>query len=313
MSKVETLINVLRDKRHGRIKTAVFYNLINLGLFSFLSDRKFLQLAYKVLMEEPLDLQNPKTFNEKLQWLKLYDRKREYTSMVDKLRAKDYVSNILGSEYIIPTLAVWDNPETIELEGLPEKFVIKTNNGSGGNDVIVCKDKSALNLKDVRHSMQRSLKTNTYRTLREWPYKDIEPKIFAEEYVVDNGKELHDYKFFCFHGTVVCFKVDFNRWEGHRANYYSPDLQLIPYGEVICPPDFSQTPPIPENIGEMIIIAEKLSYGHPFMRVDLYNVNGKIYFGEMTFYPASGLSPFTDKKFDLLLGKLLKVPFETHE
>ncbi len=312
MSKIDTFIKILRDKRHGRMKTAVFYNLVNIGFFSYLSDKHFLKLAYRVLMGDTLNLKSPQTFNEKLQWLKLYDRKSEYTRMVDKLQAKDYVSKILGSEYIIPTLAVWDKPECIEFEGLPEKFVIKTNNGSGGNDVIVCKDKSVLKLKDVRHSMQRSLKKNTYRTLREWPYKNIEPAIFAEKYMTDSGEELHDYKFFCFHGTVACFKVDFNRWEDHKANYYSRDLQLIPYGEVICPPDFSQKPPIPDNISEMITVAEKLSSGHPFMRIDLYNINGKIYFGEMTFYPASGLSPFTDKKFDLLLGKLLKVPFETH-
>ena len=307
MSKLGTFKKLLRDNPH-KIWTAFFYNLVNLGVFSCLSDEEFLKLAYRVLMGEPLDFHNPQTFNEKLQWLKLYDRNPQYTIMVDKLRAKEYVSNILGSEYIIPTLDVWDKPESIDLDELPNKFVIKTNNGSGGNDVIVCKDKSTLRLKEVRRLMHKSLRTNTYRTLREWPYKNIEPAIFAEKYMTDNGEELHDYKFFCFHGTVACFKVDFNRWENHKANYYSPDLRLIPYGEVFCPPDFGQTPPIPDNIDEMITVAEKLSSGYPFMRVDLYNIKGKIYFGEMTFYPASGLSPFTDKKFDLQLGNLLKLP-----
>ena len=308
MSKYKTFVDILFH-RPGMLVEAVFDNLCRNGVFNRLSDKAFLSLAYRIHLKEKLNLENPKTFNAKLQWLKINDHNPVYTSMVDKLQAKEYVKSVLGPEYVIPTLKVWDSPEQITTESLPSQFVIKTSNGSGGSDVIVCTDKASFNIKEVQHRMKKSLKKNVYKSLREWPYKSIQAKIFAEKFMADSGEELHDYKFFCFDGTVACFKVDFNRWSGHRANYYSPDLQLIPYGEVVCPPDFTQKPPIPDNINEMIKVAEKLSASFPFMRVDLYNIKGKIYFGEMTFYPASGFGPFTDKKFDYMLGYLLKVPF----
>ena len=308
MSKYKTFLDLLFH-RPGRLVEAAFDNLCRIGFFNRLDDKAFLSLAYRIHMKAKLDLDNPQTFNAKLQWLKLYDHNPNYTGMVDKIQAKEYVKMVLGPNYVIPTLKVWDSPEQITIESLPDQFVIKTSNGSGGSDVIVCTDKALVNIKYVQRRMKKSLKKNVYKSLREWPYKDIQAKIFAEQFMTDSGEELHDYKFFCFHGTVACFKVDFNRWVGHRANYYTPDLQLIPYGEVVCPPDFTQKPPIPANINEMIKVAEKLSANYPFMRVDLYNVCGKIYFGEMTFYPASGFGPFTDKKFDYILGYMLKVPF----
>lgn len=309
MSKLSTVKKLIQNNPRG-ILVAIFNNLVDLKVFSFLPDVPFLKLAFRVSMGERLHLDAPKTFNEKLQWLKLFDRNPQYTDMVDKLTAKAYVKKILGSEFVIPTLKVWETLEQIDLSSLPKSFVIKTNNGSGGNDVIVCRDKNKLNKNKVQDLMKKSVKVNTYTTLREWPYKNIVPKVFAEEFIADTGEELHDYKFFCFRGKAACFKVDFNRWEDHRANYYSPDLKLLPFGEVVCPPDFLQAPPIPKNIAEMITVAEKLSSGFPFMRVDLYNVHGKIYFGEMTFYPASGLGPFTDKKYDYWLGGLLELPYD---
>lgn len=312
MSKFTTLKKLLRGNPHD-IWVAVFYNLVNMRLFCFLPDEVFLKLAFRVILGEKLNLHTPQTFNEKLQWLKLNDRNPIYTCLVDKLRAKEYVKKVLGPDFVIPTLEIWDNPNQITTNHLPNSFVIKTNNGSGGNDVIVCRNKNEIDLKRVRGSMKHSMRTNTYETLREWPYKNIKPVVFAESYLSDKDGELHDYKFFCFHGKVACFKVDFGRWTEHRANYYSTNLQLIPYGETICPPDYSQKPYLPENIGEMISVAEKLSAGFPFMRVDLYNVHGKIYFGEMTFYPASGLGSFTDITFDYILGGLLKVPFEKND
>lgn len=273
-----------------------------------LSDRLYIRINYRLLMGYWPDLDSPKTFNEKLQWLKLYDRKPIYTQMVDKVSAKEYVRGIVGNDHIIPTIAVYEDFEQIDFSALPNQFVMKCSHDSGG--VIVCRDKSLLNYAKAKQVLVKGLKTQFYPITREWPYKDVRPQIIIEKYMVDeSGYELKDYKFFCFSGQVKFFKIDFDRETNHRANYYDRDLNLLPFGESHYPPDPQRNAQIPSNIKEMIIIAEKLSDNHPFLRVDLYNINGKVYFGELTFFPASGVGAFTDQEWDVKIGEMLFLPF----
>lgn len=259
-----------------------------------------------------LHLKNPKSFNEKLQWLKIYDYKPEYTKLVDKLAVKNYVESRVGDEYIIPTLAVWDSVEDIDWDSLPNQFVLKTTHGGGGCGVIVCSDKTKFDKIKAKNKLKKSMRTNAGQTYREKPYLNVPRKIIAEKYIADqvisnseNSADLRDYKFFCFNGKVKFFKIDFGRFVEHHANYYSPKGDLLPFGEVACQPDISHVENMPNNLSEMIRLAETLSANYKFLRVDLYNVNGKIFFGELTFYPAAGMGTFIPEEWDEKLGNLL--------
>ena len=421
---------------------------------SLIPDKVFLSLKYRKNFGRFPDWKNPKTFNEKLQWLKLYNRRPEYTIMVDKVKAKDYVAGIIGEEHIIPTLGVWDDPEDIDFDSLPNQFVLKCNHNSS-TGMYICRDKSKMDVEKVKAGLRKGLKQNFYLCGREWPYKNVKRRIIAEAYIAphepgapkdltdykfycfdgtpklvmvaggrysgdkrfgyydtewkpvnitwgaprpdveferpadlddmlriasklsanlpharidlyninghvyfgeitffdssgceritpdsydtvmgewlklpDNQQckkkggviikivdgdvtvvpmsrdndELKDYKFFCFNGKVMCFKIDFGRFVEHHANYYAPDGDLLPFGEVVYPPVYEHKETIPDNLDDMIEIAERLSRGLPFLRVDLYNMNGHIYFGELTFFPNSGMGAFTDEAWDKRLG-----------
>ena len=276
--------------------------------FTFcLSDKQYLKALFMYRFGYSLDLKNPKTFCEKLQWLKLYDRKPEYARMVDKYEVKKYVADKIGNEYIIPTLGVWDAPEDIEWEELPNQFVLKTTHGGGGNGVIVCKDKTKLDIKAVCKQLHKSLSSDLYKTFREWPYKNVSKRIIAESFLASPSGELKDYKFFCFNGKVKCFKIDFGRFVEHHANYYSPAGQLLPFGEKGLEPDPNHIEIMPENLNEMISLAEQLSDGFKFLRVDLYNIKGKIYFGELTFYPAAGLGELVPDEWNEKIGGFINI------
>lgn len=270
-----------------------------------------IKLRYFRKMGKWLDFDNPVTFNEKLQWLKAYDHKPLYTSFADKLAVKDIIADKIGDEYIIPTLAVYERSEDIDWNTLPERFVLKCTHDSG--TVIVCKDRNQFNKKAALKKLNKRLKRNYYSHTREWPYKDIKPRIIAETYIEDTqgSGELKDYKFFCFNGKVKCFKVDFDRFTDHRANYYDRDGALLPFGEAVCPPDHNRTDSLPANLEQMIFLAEKLAENIPFLRVDFYNSNGSIYFGELTFFPASGVGRFVPDKWDEILGGWIKLPTHT--
>lgn len=259
-----------------------------------------------------LHLKNPKSFNEKLQWLKIYDYKPEYTKLVDKLAVKNYVESRVGDEYIIPTLAVWDSVADIDWDSLPNQFVLKTTHGGGGCGVIVCSDKTKFDKIKAENKLKKSMRTNAGQTYREKPYLSVPRKIIAEKYIADqvisnseNSADLRDYKFFCFNGKVKFFKIDFGRFVEHHANYYSPKGDLLPFGEVACQPDINHVENMPSNLSEMIRLAETLSANYKFLRVDLYNVNGKIFFGELTFYPAAGMGTFIPEEWDEKLGNML--------
>lgn len=272
------------------------------------SDKLFLKLKFRLVMGQQLDLKNPKTFNEKLQWLKLYNRKPEYTIMVDKFAVKEYVAKIIGEEYIIPTLGVWNSVDEIDWDALPNQFVLKTTHGGGGGGVVICKNKKTFDKDNAKKKLQNSLNCDIYLNFREWPYKSVIKRVIAEQYMTDESTvELKDYKFFCFNGKVRCFKVDFDRYINHKANYYDRNAKLLPFGETCCMPDFTRQFEKPRNFDKMVDIAETLSEGIPFVRIDLYNAEGNIYFGEITFFPAAGMGKFEPKEWDETLGELIRL------
>lgn len=279
----------------------LFMTLGHRGFFNWMSDERYLKIAYRISMGKKLDLVHPKTFNEKLQWLKLYNRKPEYTQMVDKQGAKEYVERILGKDYIIPTLGIWNNPDEIPFETLPNQFVLKCTHDSGG--VIICHDKSHLGIEEAKKKLRSCLGNSYFWGSREWPYKNVRPRIISEKYMVDeSGTELKDYKFFCFGGKVKMFKIDYDRFVCHHANYYDIDCKQFHFGEVDFPCEYGKEMHFPANLNEMIEKAEILSKGIPFVRIDFYNINGRIYFGEITFFPTSGFGKWTTDQCDIELG-----------
>lgn len=272
-----------------------------------MSDERFLRMIYYIKFHRPLNLKDPQTFNEKLQWLKLHDHKPGYTMFVDKYLVKDYVASVIGERYIIPTLGVWDNPEEIDWENLPEQFVLKTNHDGGNFGVVVCKDKSTFDKAKAIKRLKASLERNVFKYGREWPYKNVKRKVFAEQYLEDeSAKDLPDYKFFCFDGEVKALFIGTERQSGDvKFDYFDEDfnhLDIIQHH-----PMSGKTIPKPSNFEEMKKIAQQLSKGIPHVRVDLYNVNGKIYFGEMTFYHHGGMVPFHPEHWDKDFGDWIKL------
>lgn len=255
-------------------------------------------------MKEKLNLKNPKTFNEKLQWLKLNDRKFEYTKMVDKFEAKEYVRKIIGDEYIIPTIGIYDNFNQINFSKLPKQFVMKCTHDSGS--VIICKDKKKLNIEETKDKMQSALKKNYYYLSREWPYKNVKPRILVEKYIEDiKSNELKDYKIMCFNGSAKYIFTCTERFskEGLKVTFFDLNWQRMPFTRHY-PASIKQIER-PKNLKKMIEFAEKLSQNIPFLRVDFYEVNGTLYFGELTFYPGAGFEEFTPKEYDRILGDMI--------
>lgn len=272
---------------------------------SFLPDELYLKLQFRAQMGKKLNLENPKTFNEKLQWLKLHDRKPQYTIMVDKYLAKKYIADKIGEEYIIPTLGVWNSADDIDFGQLPEQFVLKCNHNSGG--LVICTDKSKLNITKAKEKLSKALKKNFFPMGREWPYKDVQRKIIAEKFMVDeSGTELKDYKIFCFNGKAEYVEVDFNRFVEHKLNPYDFDWNPLNFCDT-SKNDYTANIPKPKRLEEMKRIAEELSKDIPFLRVDFYSIFDKIYVGELTLYPGSGWIQFDPKSTDEKYGKLLKL------
>ena len=267
-------------------------------------DELYIKMRYRIEMGRKLDFNKCRTMNEKLQWLKINNRYPEMTDIVDKIKVKKIISKMIGSQYVVPTLKVWDSADDInicDIARLPEKFVIKTNHSGGNTGVIICKDKSKLDLIALRKKLDISMQTDIYQSLREWPYKNVERRIFAEEYLGDN---IVDYKFYCFDGYVDSVMLCLGRQSAQHTKFYffNKDWKLCRYNKSgkEAPADF--TLPKPYGMDKMFEIAATLSKGHPFIRVDLYNVSGQIYFGELTFFPASGFDPNRLPETDLYFG-----------
>lgn len=280
------------------------------NLLSWVPDPLMLKLLYRFKLGKKLNLKNPRTFNEKLQWLKLYDRKPEYTTMVDKYAVKKYVANRIGEEYIIPTLGIWDRAEDIDFDKLPNQFVLKTTQGGGGNDVVICKDKTKLNRTETVKLLKISLSRDIYRLLREWPYKNVPRRIIAEKYMEDtSSQELRDYKIFNFNGVSKVIQMDYNRFVKHMKKLYTPEWDELDF-EFNYPTDKNVKFDKPTTLVEMLGLAKKLSAGIPFLRTDFYCVDGKTYFGELTFFPASGFGKFIPEEYDEKLGSWISIPNE---
>ena len=269
-------------------------------------DSLFVRLKFRKAMGRWPDLKNPRTFNEKLNWLKLHDHNSLYTRMVDKYEAKKYVAGIIGEEYIIPTYGVWDKSEDIDFDSLPDKFVMKATHDSGR--VIICHDKSSLDREWSRVEMKKSLQRDFYAVTREWPYKNVPHRIIAEKFMQQSDGNLTDYKFFCFDGTVDCVMVCVERQSGNPKFYFFDRhwnfVRLNRRGMEV-PEGF--TLPKPQNIDKMFAMASDLSKGHPFLRVDLYNIDGAIYFSELTFFPDGGVDSNLLPETDAGWGGLLKL------
>ena len=244
--------------------------IVNRCSFIFNNNEELhLKVLYYLHMGKKLNLDNPQTLNEKMQWLKLYDRKPEYTYMVDKITAKDYAAKKIGSEYVVPLLGVWDNPEDIDFDSLPNKFVLKTNHSGGNTGVIVCRDKSQLNKQETIDKLNTSLKSDIYTSFREWPYKNIKKKVFAEELLESSTGDIDDYKFYCFDGYAEAVLVCIDRQIGKPKFYFfDENWQLKRHNKrgKEAPADF--TLPRPQNLDEMFKIARLLSKGIPHLRVD---------------------------------------------
>lgn len=282
-------------------------NFVWFILARILPKKWYLSLRYHLLYGRWINWKRPQYFTEKLQWLKVYGYGKKETVLVDKVLVKDFVKSKIGEQYVIPTYQVWDDPSKMTFSSLPEQFVLKCNHDSGS--IIICNDKKELDIRETKSKLSKIFHTNYYWMGRETPYKYVKRKVFAEKRISSVfGKELMDYKFFCFNGEPKIFKVDFERFVDHHANYYDIQQNLLPFGETWPPPMPSKVIEMPENFEEMVNIAKKLSEGLPFVRIDLYNNDGEIYFGEVTLFPTSGFGSFTDDEWDKKLGEWLILP-----
>lgn len=285
----------------------VFNWLASKHLMDWMDDKTYLKLRYRASLGKKLNLENPVTFNEKLQWLKLYNRKPEYTVMVDKVKAKEYVANIIGEEHIIPTLGVWDDPDDIDFDKLPKQFVLKCNHNSGLG-MCICRDKSKLDIEKVKKELRKGLKQDYYLHGREWPYKNVPRKILAEKFMVDeSGTELKDYKIFCMDGEPEIIEVDYGRFSKHMRNLYDKAWNLMEM-EINYPSDATHVIDRPEKLNEMLDLARKLSKDIPHVRTDFYSIGEKLYWGELTFFHEAGMGIFRPEEWDGRLGKLVVLP-----
>lgn len=276
-------------------------------LAAVLPDKLYLSLKYRMKFGKNINWENPQTFNEKLQWLKVYDRNPLYTTMVDKYAAKQYVANIIGEEHIIPTLGVWDRAEDIDFDSLPDQFVLKATHDSGR--VLICRDKSTFDREKAIAEMNISLKRDFYAVTREWPYKNVPRRIIAEKYMEDSDSDdLEDYKLMCFNGEVCCSFVcsDRNSKDGLHVTFFDKEWNRLPFTRLYPASDIDIEKP--KAYHKMLALAQKLSKDIPFVRTDFYEINNKLYFGELTFYPGGGFEKFTPDEWDERLGKLIVLP-----
>lgn len=278
--------------------------LINKSGIRFLNDKTYIKLFFKMRLGYEPDLEHPKTFNEKLQWLKIHDRKDIYTTMVDKYEVKKYVAETIGKEYIVPTLGVYNKFDDIDFNTLPNQFVIKCTHDSGGT--IICKDKSRLNIKKAKKTITKLLKRNYYYAGREWPYKNVKPRIIVEKYMSCFGLDSAvDYKFFCFNGEPNIVLVCSDRFsnDGLKETWFDSEWNLLKITEGGHEIDRNIKKPI--KFKKMKLLAKKLAQNMAFVRIDFYEFDGKVYFGEITFFPASGFERFDPKKWDRIFGDMI--------
>lgn len=262
-------------------------------------------MVYRAETGKRLHLTNPKTFNEKLQWLKLHNRKPIFTQMVDKVGVRDIIAQSVGTEYLVPILGVWDTVDDIDFNTLPNQFVLKCTHDSG--DLIICRDKQSLDVEAAKAKLKKGLATDLYSKGREWPYKNVRPRVYGEVYMSDeNEDQLTDYKVYCFNSVPRLIQVDYDRFTVHKRQFYSPEWALTDIAWHL-PSDKSKTLPRPVVLDEMLSLAARLSKDIPFLRVDFYVVGNKLYIGETTFYPGAGFGKWMPEGTDEWLGSFLKI------
>ncbi len=270
-------------------------------------DETYLKLVFRARMGQKLDLNNPRSFNEKLQWLKLHDRNPLYSTLVDKYAVKDWVAGIIGPEYVTKTYGCWKSVDEIDLGSLPEQFVLKTNHDSGG--VAICRDRAKFDFEGAKRKLNDHLNTNYYWRTREWPYKNVQPLVFAEEYLEPDTEDgdLRDYKFLCFGGKPAFIELHKGRFGFHVQDIYDTEWKRVEISDWGYPQS-DEDEERPAHFDEMLAFSKALSKGFPHVRVDWYSAHGSLYFGEMTFYDGAGLSAFGDYADDLRLGALITLP-----
>lgn len=296
---LDKLIKLITDSKY---RTLV---LCNLGYFNTLDDETYLRRKYKACLGKELNLANPRTFNEKLQWLKLYDRKPEYTTMVDKYAVRKYIADTIGEEFLIPLLGVWDDPDEIDFNALPNQFVLKCNHNSGLG-MCICKDKSKLDIEKVKAELRKGLKQDYYLTGREWPYKNVPRKIICEKFMQNgNDEDLIDYKFFCFNGKPKIMYIASDHAKQPKPDFF--DMNFDKINMRIEDPNSEEFHVKPIYFEEMKRIATQLSSNTCFLRVDFYIINNKLFLGELTFFHMSGFAPINPKKWSYILGDWIKI------
>ena len=293
-------MGVFKRKMQMACRIAIRHEWLN-----WIPDKPYLHFLYWAYMGKKLNLRNPVTYNEKLQWLKLYDHDDRYPPMVDKYEAKKIVASSIGEEYIIPTLGVWNSPEEINFELLPDKFVLKSTHDSGG--IMIIDKTKGVDRNRVNDFFKDRLSHGTYQKQREWPYKKVKPRIIAEQYMEDSKThELRDYKFFCFNGEVKALFIATDRQSKDKEtafDFFDAEFNWIDlrHGH----PNAPQIPEKPLNFELMKQLASKLSKGFVQLRVDLYEINGHVYFGELTLFHHGGITPFDPDEWDYTFGKWL--------
>lgn len=281
----------------------LFVGLARRGFLDWMSDSVYLKIIYRLTMHKKLNLKNPCTFNEKLQWLKLHDRKDEYINWVDKIASKEIVASKFGSQYVVPLISVWDRVEEIDFDLLPDKFVLKCSHDQGS--VVLCDKTKGVDEVKIRRFLQKHLKLDIYRGTREWPYKGVKPRILCEEFLEDN---IIDYKVYCFNGEPRFLYVGQGLTEDHslKIDFFDLDWKPMPFYRT----DYNRLDfklPQPVLFDEMIQLAKKMSQGTQFVRIDLFEVKGKIYFSEFSLYPGSGYMPFVPENYDEIVGSWLQI------
>ena len=311
MSKWQTLKKVLTDRDYRMIRLA------KAGAFNFMNDRDYITTQYRVRMQRELNLDDPQLFSEKLQWLKLHDHNPLYTQLVDKYRVREYIAEKVGDACLIPLLGVWDDPDEIDFDALPDQFVLKCNHNSG-TGMCICRDKSKLDIDRVRQNLRRGMRENFYKRCREWTYKGVERKIIAEKLMAqadDTGFEngLDDYRVYCFHGEPrLIYVYQSGKLESDgKPGIASCDIFDIHWNHMPFrqkSPNAPVAPQPPVNLEKMLEISRCLSQEQHFMRVDFYEIDGRVYVGELTLYPGGGFAPFYPSEWDQKIGTWLQLP-----
>ncbi|KNZ42031.1 ATP-grasp fold amidoligase family protein [Acetobacterium bakii] len=298
---------MIEKRKIQQIKESISY-LWHLPMVQvFVPDRLYLKLQYRNYFGKALNLDNPVTYNEKIQWLKLYDRKPEYTQMVDKYEVKNYIKKTIGADFLIPLLGVYNNFDDIDFAVLPDQFVLKPNHTSG--DVYICRDKSTIDYQQLRKDVNGWMKRRYYWVHREWPYKNVKPRIICEKFISEENEVPDDYKVLCFNGVAKLIVVHMDRFGNHQKDFYDKEWHKTGITQYYEPSNWTHEKP--HKFDKMIELSETLARDMSHVRIDWFIVQDKLYFGEITFYQGSGLEPFENENDDMLLGNFIKLPLKT--